>query len=134
MVANANKHTFDYGSQGVLENSDNVALAGLVLAGSGKDLRRHARLSTSRTRTARWPWSRRPRPSPPTAGLRAPARTCMADPRPQPVGDGAGTVPRAAAIRDARRVGRGGISRPSPPPARREPFRGVWRTDARRQR
>jgi poly-gamma-glutamate capsule biosynthesis protein CapA/YwtB (metallophosphatase superfamily) len=38
MVANANNHTFDYGSQGVLENSDNVALAGLVLAGSGKDL------------------------------------------------------------------------------------------------
>ena len=38
MVANANNHTFDYGSEGVLENLDNVARAGLVLAGSGKDL------------------------------------------------------------------------------------------------
>ena len=38
MVANANNHTFDYGSLGVLENLDNVAKAGLVLAGAGKDL------------------------------------------------------------------------------------------------
>ena len=38
MVANANNHTFDYGSEGVLENLDNVARAGLVLGGSGKDL------------------------------------------------------------------------------------------------
>jgi len=38
MVANANNHTFDYGSIGVIENLDNVAQAGLVLAGAGKDL------------------------------------------------------------------------------------------------
>jgi poly-gamma-glutamate capsule biosynthesis protein CapA/YwtB (metallophosphatase superfamily) len=38
MVANANNHTFDYGSIGVLENLNNVAKAGLVLAGAGKDL------------------------------------------------------------------------------------------------
>ena len=42
MVAHANNHTFDYGSIGVLENLENVAAAGLVLAGSGKDLQ-HAR-------------------------------------------------------------------------------------------
>jgi poly-gamma-glutamate capsule biosynthesis protein CapA/YwtB (metallophosphatase superfamily) len=38
MVAHANNHTFDYGSIGVLETLDNVRKAGLVLAGSGKDL------------------------------------------------------------------------------------------------
>ena len=38
MVAHANNHTFDYGSIGVLENLENVTAAGLVLAGSGKDL------------------------------------------------------------------------------------------------
>ena len=38
MVASANNHTFDYGSTGVLEHLDNVARAGLVLAGAGKDL------------------------------------------------------------------------------------------------
>lgn len=42
MVAHANNHTFDYGSIGVLETLDNVRKAGLVLAGSGKDLK-HAR-------------------------------------------------------------------------------------------
>ena len=42
MVAHANNHTFDYGSIGVLENLENVRAAGLVLAGSGKDLQ-HAR-------------------------------------------------------------------------------------------
>jgi poly-gamma-glutamate synthesis protein (capsule biosynthesis protein) len=38
MVANANNHTFDYGSTGVLEHLDSVARAGLVLAGAGRDL------------------------------------------------------------------------------------------------
>lgn len=38
MVAHANNHTFDYGSIGVLENLEHTAKAGLVLAGSGKDL------------------------------------------------------------------------------------------------
>jgi poly-gamma-glutamate capsule biosynthesis protein CapA/YwtB (metallophosphatase superfamily) len=38
LVAHANNHTFDYGSIGVLENLDNVARAGLGLAGSGEDL------------------------------------------------------------------------------------------------
>jgi poly-gamma-glutamate synthesis protein (capsule biosynthesis protein) len=38
MVAHANNHTFDYGSIGVLETLENVARAGIVLAGSGKDL------------------------------------------------------------------------------------------------
>ena len=38
LVAHANNHSFDYGSIGVLENLENVAQAGLVLAGSGKDL------------------------------------------------------------------------------------------------
>ena len=42
MVAHANNHTFDYGSIGVLENLENVTAAGLMLAGSGKDLQ-HAR-------------------------------------------------------------------------------------------
>ena len=42
MVAHANNHTFDYGSIGVVENLENVEAAGLVLAGSGKDLQ-HAR-------------------------------------------------------------------------------------------
>ena len=42
MVAHANNHTFDYGSIGVLENLEHVTAAGLVLAGSGKDLQ-HAR-------------------------------------------------------------------------------------------
>jgi poly-gamma-glutamate synthesis protein (capsule biosynthesis protein) len=38
IVGHANNHTFDYGSIGVLENLENVRKAGLVLAGSGKDL------------------------------------------------------------------------------------------------
>jgi poly-gamma-glutamate synthesis protein (capsule biosynthesis protein) len=38
MVASANNHSFDYGSIGVLETIDSVAKAGLMLAGSGKDL------------------------------------------------------------------------------------------------
>lgn len=38
MVAHANNHTFDYGSVGVLESLHNVRSAGLVSAGSGKDL------------------------------------------------------------------------------------------------
>ena len=38
MVAHANNHAFDYGSIGVLETLENVEKAGLVLAGSGKDL------------------------------------------------------------------------------------------------
>jgi poly-gamma-glutamate capsule biosynthesis protein CapA/YwtB (metallophosphatase superfamily) len=38
MVADANNHAFDYGSIGVLENLENVSKAGLVLAGSGRDL------------------------------------------------------------------------------------------------
>lgn len=38
MVAHANNHAFDYGSIGVLATNEHVAKAGLVLAGSGKDL------------------------------------------------------------------------------------------------
>jgi poly-gamma-glutamate capsule biosynthesis protein CapA/YwtB (metallophosphatase superfamily) len=38
MVAHANNHSFDYGTSGVLETIDHVERAGLVLAGSGKDL------------------------------------------------------------------------------------------------
>jgi poly-gamma-glutamate synthesis protein (capsule biosynthesis protein) len=38
MLANANNHTFDYGTDGVLENLDNAAKAGLVVAGAGRDL------------------------------------------------------------------------------------------------
>jgi poly-gamma-glutamate synthesis protein (capsule biosynthesis protein) len=38
MLAGANNHAFDYGSLGVLENLENVAKAGLLLAGAGKDL------------------------------------------------------------------------------------------------
>ena len=38
MVAHANNHSFDYGSTGVLETIDHVESAGLVLAGSGRDL------------------------------------------------------------------------------------------------
>ncbi len=38
MVGHANNHTFDYGSIGVLENLEHTEKAGLVLAGSGKDL------------------------------------------------------------------------------------------------
>src|SRR3990170_7964686 len=38
MVAHANNHSFDYGSTGVLETIEHVEKAGLVLAGSGKDL------------------------------------------------------------------------------------------------
>lgn len=38
MVAHANNHTFDYGSEGVLETIEHVTGAGIVLAGSGKDL------------------------------------------------------------------------------------------------
>lgn len=38
MVSHANNHTFDYGSIGVLETLSNTDMAGLVLAGAGKDL------------------------------------------------------------------------------------------------
>lgn len=38
MVAHANNHTFDYGSEGVIKNLQNVKQAGLILAGSGNDL------------------------------------------------------------------------------------------------
>lgn len=38
MVAHANNHTFDYGSIGILETLEHVDDAGLILAGSGKDL------------------------------------------------------------------------------------------------
>lgn len=38
MVASANNHAFDYGSEGVLKNLQNVRQAGLILAGSGNDL------------------------------------------------------------------------------------------------
>lgn len=38
MVGHANNHTYDYGEIGLLENLENVQKAGLVLAGSGKDL------------------------------------------------------------------------------------------------
>jgi poly-gamma-glutamate synthesis protein (capsule biosynthesis protein) len=38
LVAHANNHAFDYGSTGVLETLAHVEAAGLVLAGSGRDL------------------------------------------------------------------------------------------------
>jgi poly-gamma-glutamate capsule biosynthesis protein CapA/YwtB (metallophosphatase superfamily) len=38
MLAHANNHTFDYGTSGVLETIEHVEKAGLILAGSGKDL------------------------------------------------------------------------------------------------
>ncbi len=38
VVAHANNHTFDYGSIGLIETLDHVESAGLILAGSGKDL------------------------------------------------------------------------------------------------
>lgn len=38
VVAHANNHAFDYGSTGVLETLEHVERAGLLLAGSGKDL------------------------------------------------------------------------------------------------
>ena len=38
MVAHANNHCFDYGSTGILETISHVESAGLVLAGSGRDL------------------------------------------------------------------------------------------------
>ena len=38
MLAHANNHTFDYGTSGVLETLEHVEKAGLILAGSGKDL------------------------------------------------------------------------------------------------
>jgi poly-gamma-glutamate capsule biosynthesis protein CapA/YwtB (metallophosphatase superfamily) len=38
MLATANNHSFDYGSIGILENLDNIAQAGLLAAGTGKDL------------------------------------------------------------------------------------------------
>ena len=38
MVAHANNHSFDYGTSGVLETIDHIERAGLILAGSGKDL------------------------------------------------------------------------------------------------
>src|SRR5262245_34369782 len=38
MLAHANNHTFDYGTSGVLETVEHVENAGLVLAGSGKNL------------------------------------------------------------------------------------------------
>lgn len=38
MVSTANNHSFDYGSIGVLRNLENLAGAGLLAAGTGKDL------------------------------------------------------------------------------------------------
>jgi poly-gamma-glutamate synthesis protein (capsule biosynthesis protein) len=38
MIAHANNHSFDYGSTGVLETISHAENAGLVLAGSGRDL------------------------------------------------------------------------------------------------
>jgi poly-gamma-glutamate capsule biosynthesis protein CapA/YwtB (metallophosphatase superfamily) len=38
MLAHANNHTFDYGTSGVLETIEHAEKAGLILAGSGKDL------------------------------------------------------------------------------------------------
>ena len=38
MLAHANNHAFDYGASGVLETIQHVESAGLVIAGSGKDL------------------------------------------------------------------------------------------------
>jgi poly-gamma-glutamate capsule biosynthesis protein CapA/YwtB (metallophosphatase superfamily) len=38
MLAHANNHAFDYGTSGVLETIEHVEKAGLILAGSGKDL------------------------------------------------------------------------------------------------
>jgi poly-gamma-glutamate synthesis protein (capsule biosynthesis protein) len=38
MLAHANNHTFDYGTSGVLETIEHLQKAGLVVAGSGKDL------------------------------------------------------------------------------------------------
>ena len=38
MVSGANNHTFDYGSRGVLDTVASATAAGLVIAGSGKDL------------------------------------------------------------------------------------------------
>ena len=38
MVSGANNHAFDYGSTGVLDTLDSVAAAGMVIAGSGRDL------------------------------------------------------------------------------------------------
>ena len=38
MVSGANNHTFDYGSTGVLDTLESVAAAGVVIAGSGRDL------------------------------------------------------------------------------------------------
>ena len=40
MVGHANNHTNDYGAIGILETVENVEKAGLILAGSGKDLQR----------------------------------------------------------------------------------------------
>ena len=38
MVSGANNHSFDYGSQGVLDTVASAGAAGLVIAGSGRDL------------------------------------------------------------------------------------------------
>ncbi|HEY8154994.1 MAG TPA: CapA family protein [Myxococcota bacterium] len=38
LVAHANNHAFDYGSTGILETLEHVAAAGLLLAGTGRDL------------------------------------------------------------------------------------------------
>ncbi len=38
MLATANNHSFDYGSIGILKNLENIAKAGLLAAGTGKDL------------------------------------------------------------------------------------------------
>lgn len=46
MVAHANNHTFDYGSIGILETLEHVDSAGLILAGSGKDLQEARRPRT----------------------------------------------------------------------------------------
>lgn len=38
MVAHANNHTFDYGSEGVLETIEHIEAAGVAISGSGRDL------------------------------------------------------------------------------------------------
>ena len=40
MVGNANNHSFDFGSIGILETLDNIGHAGIRIAGVGKDLQR----------------------------------------------------------------------------------------------
>jgi poly-gamma-glutamate synthesis protein (capsule biosynthesis protein) len=53
MVAHANNHTFDYGSEGVVETLEHVTAAGLKLAGSGKDMQA-ARAPATVTAKGKW--------------------------------------------------------------------------------